>query len=117
MAGADGFGRDLGYLEKFFDALEAHAGTLPSYTGARLTSFVREERARWADIRPVITGVPRAAPPEPEAAPGEPPPKAAPREPPAAVAKLPPIGPPPGPAAEAAPKPGVFTVGSLKGER
>jgi len=76
----DAFSRDLGYLEKFFDKLEAHAATLPSDAGARLRELIAGERRTWAEIRQVIgaTGAPAAAPPEastvaaPAAAPLEP---------------------------------------------
>ncbi|WP_373047477.1 hypothetical protein [Vulgatibacter sp.] len=50
----DAFSRDLGYLDKFFDKLEEHAGTLPSDAGQRLRSLLSEERTRWAEIRKLV---------------------------------------------------------------
>lgn len=48
------FERDLGYLDKFFDNLEAHATTLGGDAGARLRQLIGEERARWVEIRGLI---------------------------------------------------------------
>lgn len=50
------FERDLGYLDKFFDNLDAHAGTLGGEGGARLKQLVGEERARWTEIRALLGG-------------------------------------------------------------
>lgn len=59
--GAD-FARDLGYLDKFFDALDSHAGTLEAASGARLRTLLGEERTRWQEIRALVGGAPAAAP-------------------------------------------------------
>lgn len=68
------FERDLGYLDKFFDNLEAHAGTLDGDAGARLAQLVGEERVRWAEIRgllgaPTSGGDAKRAAPEAKAEP------------------------------------------------
>lgn len=66
------FEKDLGYLGKFFDTLEAHAATLDSQGGARLTAFVAEERERWQSVGGLLTGhstVPRTADVQVRAAP------------------------------------------------
>ena len=52
------FERDLGYLDKFFDNLDAHAATLGGEAGARLRQLVGEERARWTEIRALLGGAP-----------------------------------------------------------
>jgi hypothetical protein len=52
------FARDLGYLDKFFDKIDAHAATLDAAAGARLRALVLEERARWGEIRGLISGEP-----------------------------------------------------------
>lgn len=52
------FQRDLGYLDAFFDKLEAHASTLGSAEGARLRALVGEERTRWVEIRALVAGQP-----------------------------------------------------------
>lgn len=62
------FGRDLGYLEKFFDKLEGHASTLGGSAGTRLLELMAEERGRWAEIRSLLTGG-EAKPTEPTAPP------------------------------------------------
>ena len=61
----DAFSRDLGYLDKFFDKLEAHAGTLPSDAGERLRALLAGERKTWAEIRQLVgvAGAPAAAAP------------------------------------------------------
>ncbi len=50
------FERDLGYLDKFFDGLDAHAATLGGESGARLKQLVGEERVRWGEIRSLLGG-------------------------------------------------------------
>lgn len=50
------FDRDLGYLDKFFDNLDAHASTLGDVQGARLKTLVGEERQRWGEIRSLLGG-------------------------------------------------------------
>lgn len=50
------FDRDLGYLDKFFDNLDAHASTLGDVQGARLKTLVGEERQRWGEIRSLVGG-------------------------------------------------------------
>jgi hypothetical protein len=67
----DSFSRDLGYLDKFFDKLEAHAGTLPSEAGQRLRTLIGEERGRWAEIRQLVGATGAAATPAPAQAPQE----------------------------------------------
>jgi hypothetical protein len=66
------FARDLGYLDKFFDKIEAHAASLDATRGARLRALVAEERTRWAEIRGLIGGTTsvgaRAEAPAPEKA-------------------------------------------------
>ncbi len=66
----DSFSRDLGYLDKFFDKLEAHAGTLPSEAGQRLRALRGEERGRWAEIRQLVGAgsVPQASASAPQEA-------------------------------------------------
>ena len=55
------FSRDLGYLDKFFDKLDAHAGNLPEGAGQRLRALVAEERGRWTEIRQLVGSAPAAA--------------------------------------------------------
>ena len=50
------FERDLGYLDKFFDGLDAHAATLGGESGARLKQLIGEERTRWGEIRSLLGG-------------------------------------------------------------
>jgi hypothetical protein len=50
------FARDLGYLDKFFANLTAHADTLPAAQGARLKQLMGEEVVRWREIRQLIAG-------------------------------------------------------------
>lgn len=50
------FARDLGYLDTFFDKLEAHATALSPAAGARLRVLMSEERARWGEIRGLLAG-------------------------------------------------------------
>lgn len=86
------FARDLGYLDQFFDKLEAHAATLAPAAGARLRTLMGEERARWGEIRGLLAGGPPAAgAPEarPSAAPAAPAPRAAPGTPAARTAEPP----------------------------
>ena len=53
----DGFARDLGYLEAFFEKLENHARTnMPATSGARLAARMKEERERWKEIRALLAG-------------------------------------------------------------
>lgn len=52
------FEKDLGYLVKFFDKLEAHAASLDVEAGARLTALLRDERARWDEITRLLKGAP-----------------------------------------------------------
>lgn len=54
MPGNDAFSRDLGYLDKFFDKLDAHAGTLPSDAGQRLRALLVDERKAWAEIKQLV---------------------------------------------------------------
>ena len=59
MATDDGnetFAKDLGYLDKFFDKIEAHAGSLSDDAGARLRMLMSEERDRWSEIRALCAG-------------------------------------------------------------
>lgn len=56
------FARDLGYLDKFFTNLTAHADTLPAAQGARLKQLIGEEVVRWKEIRQLIAGQGGAAP-------------------------------------------------------
>ena len=70
MEGASAFARDLGYLDKFFANLTAHADTLAPASGARLKQLMAEEVERWQEIRRLIAGgAPSAAPVAPPAAP------------------------------------------------
>ena len=48
--------RDLGYLEKFFDKLEAHADEQAPAAGERLRELMGQERQRWQEIRGLIAG-------------------------------------------------------------
>lgn len=95
------FARDLGYLEKFLGALEAHATSLPEPEGARLASLLREERARWEEIGALLGG---------QAAPGQ---EADSEAPPASAspARMAPAAP-----TQELPRP-RWTVGSLLGDR
>jgi len=121
------FSRDLGYLDKFFDKLEAHAGTLPSEAGQRLRALLSEERARWAEIRQLVGTAPAAAAPETNATQAEPerPYSRAYRLGMQQLAELPrtPAAGPPDMGSSAKPAsaipsgPTVFTVGSLKPRR
>lgn len=101
------FARDLGYLDKFFVSLTAHADTLPAAQGDRLKALIADEVVRWKEIRQLIGGqgnAPAPAPAKPMAAPM--PQRPAPAPMPMAIA----------PAAE---KPAVkpaLTVGSLLGQ-
>lgn len=52
----DSFARDLGYLDKFFDKIEAHAASVGGASGARLKELMGEERARWREIRGLLGG-------------------------------------------------------------
>lgn len=52
------FQRDLGYLDAFFDKLEAHASTLGAAEGERLRTLIGEERTRWVEIRALVAGQP-----------------------------------------------------------
>lgn len=54
--GGAAFARDLGYLDKFFANLTAHADTLPAAQGARLKQLMGEEVVRWKEIRQLIAG-------------------------------------------------------------
>lgn len=129
------FERDLGYLDKFFDNLEAHAGTLGGEGGARLAQLVGEERARWVEIRALLgtspdekaakteTAKTEAAKPEtkkPEAAkPASPEPQGASAEEAKHAGTRPPVSANPQTAdvtAAATRQPAAgFTVGSLRG--
>lgn len=98
------FERDLGYLTRFFDKLEAHARTLTPEAGARLAVLVGEERERWREITRLVGAT--AATPDTNAAP-KPAPKAAIATPPAASPGATPTA--------RAPTRGTLTVGSLFG--
>jgi hypothetical protein len=50
------FEKDLGYLDKFFDALEEHSAGLDDRSGARLVALLGEERVRWQEIRSLLAG-------------------------------------------------------------
>lgn len=64
----DGFARDLGYLDAFFDKLEAHGASMGGAGGDRLRTLVGEERRRWAEIKSLLAGgAPQAAGPTPAA--------------------------------------------------
>lgn len=52
----DAFSRDLGYLDAFFDKLDAHGAALGGVAGDRLRTFVGEERRRWAEVRSLLAG-------------------------------------------------------------
>lgn len=52
----DPFSRDLGYLDAFFDKLDAHGATLGGAAGDRLRTFVGEERRRWSEVRTLLKG-------------------------------------------------------------
>jgi ABC-type uncharacterized transport system involved in gliding motility auxiliary subunit len=54
--GAAAFARDLGYLDKFFTNLNAHADTLAPAQGQRLKQLMAEEVVRWKEIRQLIAG-------------------------------------------------------------
>jgi hypothetical protein len=56
QGGGAEFARDLGYLDKFFAAIDGHAATLGGDRGARLTALIAEERNRWAEIRSLLAG-------------------------------------------------------------
>jgi hypothetical protein len=55
------FERDLGYLTRFFEKLEAHARTLTPDAGARLGALVGEERERWREITRLVGATSSAA--------------------------------------------------------
>ena len=55
-AGGDGFARDLGYLDAFFDKLEAHGASMGGASGDRLRTLIGEERRRWTEIRSLLAG-------------------------------------------------------------
>lgn len=57
------FARDLGYLDKFFDKLDAAAKELGDARGSRLSTLVEEERARWAEIKSILAGAAAATAP------------------------------------------------------
>jgi hypothetical protein len=103
------FERDLGYLTRFFDKLEAHAGTLAPEAGARLATLVGEERERWREITRLVGGPARtdAAPAANTAAPSS----ATAGPSPGAAA----TGAEPRATAARAPTRGALTVGSLFG--
>src|SRR5262245_60362213 len=50
------FTRDLGYLDKFFEKLDAEAANLAAASAARLRALLGEERSRWAEIRTLLAG-------------------------------------------------------------
>ncbi len=79
MANPEGaFAKDLGYLAKFFDKLEAHASQVPAEHQKRYRTLIAEERTRWQEITAILSGAPapaavarsagRVAPPEQPAA-------------------------------------------------
>jgi hypothetical protein len=57
------FDKDLGYLDKFFDKIEAHADSLDPQAGDELRDLIADERNRWARITALLGGA--AAPSEP----------------------------------------------------
>lgn len=59
----DGFARDLGYLDAFFDKLDARGISMGGAAGARLRAFVGEERRRWSEVRALLDGSDQAARP------------------------------------------------------
>lgn len=60
MAGdTDGFARfarDFGYLEKFLQAITAHAANAPGPAGERLRELLEGEGERWSEVRAVLEG-------------------------------------------------------------
>lgn len=50
------FSRDLGYLDKFLDKLDAQASSLTGGDAERLRALMKEERSRWAEIRQILAG-------------------------------------------------------------
>lgn len=98
------FARDLGYLDKFFVNLTAHADTLPAAQGDRLKALIADELVRWKEIRQLIGGQGGGAPAKPVAAPMAQRPAPAPM--PMAIA----------PAAEKPVAKPALTVGSLLGQ-
>lgn len=52
----DGFARDLGYLDAFFDKLDARGASMGGASGDRLRAFVGEERRRWSEVRDLLAG-------------------------------------------------------------
>lgn len=134
----EAFARDLGYLDKFFDKLEAHGQGQPAPHGPALVEAVRHQRAEWAEIKGLLEGrtsapsaapVPRSAPAAPapraaapQTAPTPPSPAApvsglapAPRPVPAPLTPVSAPAPQPAPAAKPAGERPAFTVGSLYG--
>lgn len=72
MPESDRFGRDLGYLDRFLEKLESHAGTLPAASGQRLRALIEEERRRWSEIRQLLdeaTPVGQSGDPSPDGPP------------------------------------------------
>lgn len=61
MANEVNFARDLGYLDKFFVNINAHASTLPAADAARLKQLMAEEIQRWAEIKGLLGAGPRVA--------------------------------------------------------
>jgi hypothetical protein len=103
------FARDLGYLDKFFANLTAHAATLPAAQGDRLKQLVAEEVVRWKEIRQLIDGQPVTGT-VPAAAPAALPVR------PAAAPLISPMAPAPVPTSAKPPVPAGLTVGSLLGQ-
>jgi hypothetical protein len=114
--GAAAFARDLGYLDKFFTNLNAHADTLAPAQGQRLKQLMAEEVVRWKEIRQLIAGQGGAVPAQTSVATTTALPKASLAQPPAPA-------PSPVAAVPAEPQPRKsemqqvsFTVGSLLGQ-
>jgi hypothetical protein len=104
------FARDLGYLDKFFGSLTAHAATLPQAQGDRLKQLIAEEVVRWKEIRQLIEG--QGAPaPLPTAAPSATQPMR-----PTAMPVVTPMPPTPVSTSAQPPVPVGLTVGSLLGQ-
>lgn len=61
--------RDLGYLARFLDKLEAEAKSLGGQRGERLLTLLLEERARWDEIQSLLAGASSGATPPSASAP------------------------------------------------
>lgn len=67
MPESDGqFSRDLGYLFRFIESLEAHAVELGGARGAALAGLLEGQAARWTEIATVLGGGAETEPTEAE---------------------------------------------------